>query len=86
MIRFSLFDDIPAMTALWQEAFGDDESFINAFFKSFYSPQNVPVFVIDGEIAAMLFLLDGEMSVGGKRYPAYYLYAPALRNRTEARA
>lgn len=79
MIRFSLFDDIPAMTALWQEAFGDDESFINAFFKSFYSPQNVPVFVIDGEIAAMLFLLDGEMSVGGKRYPAYYLYAASTK-------
>ena len=39
MIRFSLYDDIPAMTALWQEAFGDDESFINAFFKSFYTPQ-----------------------------------------------
>ena len=79
MIRFSLYDDIPAMTALWQEAFGDDESFINAFFKSFYTPQNVPVFVIDGEIAAMLFLLDGELSIGGKRYPAYYLYAASTK-------
>lgn len=79
MIRFSLYDDIPAMTALWQEAFGDDESFINAFFKSFYTPQNVPVFVIDGEIAAMLFLLGGEMSIGGKRYPAYYLYAASTK-------
>lgn len=67
------------MTALWQEAFGDDESFINAFFKSFYTPQNVPVFVIDGEIAAMLFLLGGEMSIGGKRYPAYYLYAASTK-------
>ena len=79
MIRFSLYDDIPAMTALWQEAFGDDERFINAFFKGFYTPQNVPVFVIDGEIAAMLFLLGGEMSIGGKRYPAYYLYAASTK-------
>ena len=79
MIRFSLYDDIPAMTALWQEAFGDDESFINAFFKGFYTPQNVPVFVIDGEIAAMLFLLDGELSIGGKIYPAYYLYAASTK-------
>ena len=79
MIRFSLYDDIPAMTALWQEAFGDDERFINAFFKGFYTPQNVPVFVIDGEIAAMLFLLDGELSIGGKRYPAYYLYAASTK-------
>lgn len=79
MIRFSSFDDIPSMTALWQEAFGDDESFISTFFKSFYTPQNSPIAVIDGEIAAMLFLLDGEMSVGGKRYPAYYLYAACTK-------
>ena len=79
MIRFSTFDDIPAMTALWQEAFGDDESFISAFLRSFYTPQNAPIAVIDGEIAAMLFLLDGEMSVGGKRYPAYYLYAACTK-------
>ena len=79
MIKFSSFDDIPAMTALWQEAFGDDESFISAFFKSFYTPQNAPITVIDGEVAAMLFLLDGEMSVGGKRYPAYYLYAACTK-------
>lgn len=67
------------MTALWQEAFGDDESFISAFLRSFYTPQNAPIAVIDGEIAAMLFLLDGEMSVGGKRYPAYYLYAASTK-------
>lgn len=79
MIRFSSFDDIPAMTALWQEAFGDDESFISAFLRSFYTPHNAPIAVIDGEIAAMLFLLDGEMSVGGKRYPAYYLYAACTK-------
>lgn len=79
MIRFSLYDDIPAMTALWQEAFGDDESFISAFLRSFYIPQNAPIAVIDGEIAAMLFLLDGEMSIGGKRYPAYYLYAASTK-------
>lgn len=79
MIRFSLYDDIPAMTALWQEAFGDDESFINAFLRSFYTPQNAPIAVIDGEIAAMLFLLDGEMSIGGKRYPVYYLYAASTK-------
>lgn len=79
MIKFSTFDDIPAMAALWQEAFGDDESFISAFLRSFYTPQNAPIAVIDGEIAAMLFLLDGEMSVGGKRYPAYYLYAACTK-------
>lgn len=79
MIRFSLYDDIPAMTALWQEAFGDDESFISAFLRSFYTPQNAPIAVIDGEIAAMLFLLDGEMSIGGKRSPAYYLYAASTK-------
>lgn len=79
MIRFSTFDDIPAMTALWQEAFGDDESFISAFLRSFYTPQNAPIAVIDGEIAAMLFLLDGEMSIDGKRYPAYYLYAACTK-------
>ena len=79
MIRFSTFDDIHAMTALWQEAFGDDESFISAFLRSFYTPHNAPIAVIDGEIAAMLFLLDGEMSVGGKRYPAYYLYAACTK-------
>lgn len=79
MIRFSTFDDIPAMTALWHEAFGDDKSFISAFLRSFYTPQNAPITVIDGEIAAMLFLLDGEMLVGGKRYPAYYLYAACTK-------
>ena len=54
MIRFSLYDDIPAMTALWQEAFGDDESFISAFLRSFYPPQNAPTAVIDGETALVV--------------------------------
>lgn len=75
MIRLSVADDLPAMISLWQEAFGDDEEYIGEFLSAFYSPQNTPVAVIDGKIAAMLFLLDGEMSVGGKKYPAYYLYA-----------
>lgn len=75
MIRFSRETDIPDLIGLWQEAFGDDEEWISDFLDGFYIPDNTLVDEQNGEIAATLYLIEGDMLIGDKAYPSYYLYA-----------
>lgn len=75
MIRLSVNNDREGIISLWQEAFGDSKDEINVFLKNKYFPDDTLIYEIDGEIASMLFLLDGDMCIEGKDYPSYYLYA-----------
>ncbi|MDO5401206.1 MAG: GNAT family N-acetyltransferase [Eubacteriales bacterium] len=58
---------------LWREAFGDEEAFIDGFFKTAYAPDRCRCIVDGGETAAMLFWLDGTFR--GEKFA--YVYAVA---------
>ncbi len=75
IIRLSEKSDINGILSLWHEAFGDRENEIMFFINRRYIPENTLVAEENGEIASMLFLLDGRMSIKGVDYPSYYLYA-----------
>lgn len=75
MIRLSVNNDKDGIISLWKEAFCDSEEDITFFLERKYSPDRTLICEIDGEIASMLFLLEGYMCIAGKEYPSYYLYA-----------
>lgn len=75
MIRFSTNNDINGIVSLWHEAFGDSEQEIKFFLERKFKPENTLLIEENGDIASMLFLLDGKMCINKIDYPAYYLYA-----------
>ncbi len=72
-IDFPTPEDIPGLRRLWQEAFGDDDAFLDVFFSTAYSPRRCRCIRADGSIAAMLFWFD--CRVGQEKLA--YLYAVA---------
>jgi len=65
--------DIPALRALWKEAFGDSDEFLDSFMSTAFSPCRA-MCAKDGEkISAMLYWFDCECR--GERVA--YLYAVA---------
>lgn len=67
--------DTPELRALWQEAFGDTDSFLDTFFGTAYSIDRARCVKINGEIVAALYWFDCEH--GGGRVA--YLYAIATK-------
>ncbi len=65
---------ISGLRQLWQEAFGDEEAFLDLFFSAGFSPRRCRCIVEDGEIAGALYWLD--VSWHGRR--GAYLYAVAV--------
>ncbi len=65
--------DIPALRHLWQQAFGDTDAFLNAFFTTGFSPARCRCLTVDGALAAALYWFD--CTLGGKKLA--YLYAVA---------
>lgn len=79
--RYTTEKDRPALTKLWQEAFGDEIAYIDAFFETAWAPERSRVAVIDGEIAGMHFWFDCELD--GQKLA--YLYAVATDKRFRGR-
>lgn len=50
--------DIPALRQLWQEAFGDDDAFLDKFFTTGYSPDRCQVIPDGCKAAAALYWFD----------------------------
>lgn len=71
--RASRRSDRAALTALWQQAFGDETDFIDAFFESGYAPMRSCVAEVNGCLAGMLYWFDCAL---GERKMAY-IYAVA---------
>ena len=65
--------DIPALRRLWQEAFGDEDAFLDAFFSTAFSPDRCRCIREGEEILAALYWLDSQHT--GR--PIAYLYAIA---------
>lgn len=75
MIRLSSFNDLNGIIAVWNEAFGDPEKDIKFFLDKYFNPENTVVCEMNGDIASVLFLIDGDMHIDGEDYSSYYLYA-----------
>ena len=70
-------EDIPALKALWQEAFGDEQQDIDLFFETVYP--NATGFCAEdgGELVSMLFALPQTIVKEEKQLKCAYLYAVA---------
>lgn len=75
MVRLSNRDDIKGIIRVWNEAFGDSEKDIRFFLDAHYRPENTVIYDYEGEVASVLFLIEGDMHINGKDYSSYYLYA-----------
>lgn len=78
--RHAVPEDIPALTALWQEAFGDTPEQIGLFFRHGFAPERSLV-LEDGEILSGLYWFD--CSLGGEKLA--YIYAVATLRRCRGR-
>ena len=75
MIRFAVKDDFESVTDLWSRVFGDSPDIISKFLDAHFGDDTLLVYEADGKIAAMFFLLKGDVVISGKEYPSRYLYA-----------
>ena len=71
--RYSTWEDRAGLTQLWQQAFGDETPFIDAFFETAYAPVRSRVAVEEGRIAGMLFWFECSY----RKEKMAYLYAVA---------
>ena len=70
-------DDVPALKALWKQAFGDTDAEIDSFFKTVYPEATGFCAEEDGAVIAMLFALPLTLAHGEEMQKAAYLYAVA---------
>ena len=64
---------LPALRALWREAFSDSEAFLDCFFKTAFAPKRCRCVWLGDELAAALYWFD--FSYNGGRVA--YIYAVA---------
>lgn len=80
-----LFDALPFDEAagqlrdLWRSAFGDDDTFIDAFFAVYGNEGVAHTLSLGGRVVAALYALPCNVCSGGASYPAAYIYAVATR-------
>ena len=70
---------IADLRALWKEAFGDSDSFLDVFFTTAYSPERCRCVTVDGEAVSALYWFDCEYS--GERIAYLYAVATAENHR-----
>jgi GNAT superfamily N-acetyltransferase len=87
--RISEKNDVPQLKALWKQAFGDEERFIDAFFEDLYREERCAVIEDGGRIISMAYLLpcslDSRVDASGaplqgggiERLRCVYLYGMA---------
>lgn len=74
-----LLDDIPALRALWREAFSDGDVFLNIFFESAFSLSRASVAREGREILGALYWFDCEL--WGEKYAYIYAVATTEKHR-----
>jgi len=58
IIKHTTTNDIPALRQLWKQAFGDEDSFLDAFFSLGYAPERSLCAREDGKPVAALYWFD----------------------------
>ena len=80
-IDFPKAQQIPLLRALWQEAFGDDDAFLDRFFAIAYSPRRCRCVTQGDALAAALYWFDCSTKAGKYAYLYAVATANAYRNR-----
>ncbi|MEG2365587.1 MAG: GNAT family N-acetyltransferase [Alistipes sp.] len=75
-----LFDDERAVKALWLEAFGDDEAFIDSFLIRYYNRHHALTTQQGSTLTAMLHLIPFESELGRTTYVYGVATATAFRH------
>lgn len=78
---FPRASDEPALRALWQEAFGDTDAFLDGFFKTGFHPDRCRCMAEDGQVKSALYWFD--CTLNGQKYA--YLYAVATVKEARSR-
>lgn len=87
IIRPWTHDDLPRLTALWQEGFGDDAEYISKYHATFLTPGSCLVAEADGQAVSAMYIMEGPLLFppSGRSYSTIYTYAlvtdPAYRGR-----
>lgn len=68
-------EQLPQLRQLWQEAFGDEDTFLDSFFGQVFAPDRCRCITDAGQITAVLYWLDCRLDEA----PLAYLYAVATR-------
>ena len=78
-IRPSRAEDLKEQKALWKSAFGDDEAYIDLFYRTCVrQPEDVLILSEDGVLCSMAALLPLELVLpSGEKLTASYVYALA---------
>ena len=69
--------DWPAAKALWKEAFGDSDSFIEKYFETRIAKGISIGLFLQGELASMLFLMPCRMNIRGRENNVAFLAGAA---------
>ncbi len=79
LTRFAKKEDFPALTAIWQEAFGDTPEFIHHFLTMLFTKESALVLTLDGVPVSALYLLPGTVrkAHNQRSFDARYIYAAA---------
>lgn len=72
--RLSRREDIPRLRRLWQDAFGDEDAYLDIFFSAAYAPERSLVLERDGNIAGGAYW----MNCAWKDRKLAYVYAVAI--------
>ena len=75
--EFSWDEARPQLCALWREAFGDSDAFIDAFMRLFGVQGCVHALSINGRVVAALYSLPYCLQCGEKKLNVAYIYAVA---------
>ena len=79
MMKFKNTANATELRALWQEAFGDSDDYLDLFFSTAYSEKRSMAAFSDNELAGALYWFDCEL--GGKKVAYIYAVATAKRHR-----
>lgn len=66
-------EQISQLRRLWQEAFGDEDDFLDLFFSTAFAPDRCLAVQMEGQVAAALYWMDCKL----EEKPIAYLYAVA---------
>lgn len=85
MITTALREHLDGIRALWQQAFGNSTQYIDLFLEQGVQPHNALVYLQDGRVAGMLFILPCSLVFRESSYQCAYFYGIATRTELRGR-
>lgn len=77
MIRFADNTMINELKKMWKECFHDEDSYIDFFFREYFSEESTLVYLKDGKPVSMLTLMPAKLHEKKGLRNIYYIYAVA---------